>query len=91
MAERTETITTTPQEILHEDRARNEYSLQNQGSVTIYLGDNNQVSNTGTRKGRELGAGLTEDSSVKQEPETIKKPCWAMVESGTCLLWVRDA
>jgi len=85
------TVTTTATKLLDVMPLRKEYSIQNQGSVMIYLGISDQVATSGTRKGRQLAPNGIEDANKDDNPELISLPLYAIAESGTCTVWVWEA
>ena len=85
------TVTATPTLILSVNPERTEYVLQNQGSMTVYLGITSTVSTSGTRKGRELAAGVLESANKQESPELIKQQLYGIVISDSADIWVWEA
>lgn len=83
-------VGTTATRLLDVRLGRKEYQLQNQGSATIFLGNDENVAVSGTRTGRKLPAGAMESANYRDEPESIILPLYAIVASGTCNVWVND-
>lgn len=84
-------IGTTATKILDINPKRSEYILNNQSAVTIYLGISKEVSTSGTRQGRALGAGALESANSKDEPKLIREELYGIVATGTATLWVWEA
>ena len=85
------TVTSTPTLILSMNPGRAEYMLQNQSSMTVYLGITSAVSTSGTRKGRELPAGVLESANKQENPELIKQQLYGVVVSDSADIWVWEA
>jgi len=85
------TIGTTATKILDQSITRKEFTLKNQGSVTVYLGISKNVATSGTRKGRELSPSMVESANKGEDPELIKEELYGIVETGTCDVWVWEA
>ena len=85
------TVTTTPTLILSINPGRTEYILQNQSSITVYLGITSSVSTSGTRKGRELAAGGLESANKQENPGLIKQQLYGVVISDSADIWVWEA
>jgi hypothetical protein len=91
MPERIVTVTTVPTKILDLNPSRKEYKIQNQSTVTVYLGSSNRVSTTGTRKGRRLEPGVLEEANFMDDPQMITLELYGVVVSGSADLWVWEA
>jgi len=85
------TIGTTATKILDQSITRKEITIQNQGAATVYLGISENVAVSGTRKGRELAAGVIETINSKDDPELIKERMYGIVAAGTVDVWVWEA
>lgn len=85
------TVTTTATKLLDLLPTRKEYIVQNQGSVTIYLGISSNVAVSGTRKGRELSAGVIESANDKEDSQIVKEELYGIVSAGSADVWVWEA
>lgn len=90
MAEKIVTVGTVPVLLLDIMPGRREAKIQNQGSVSVYLGVRSDVAVSGTRKGLELPAGSVCDLNAVDDPELIRGPIYA-VSAGTVEVYVWEA
>lgn len=89
--EKVVTVGTTATQILGINPSRTEYKVQNQGAASVYLGTSDNVATSGTRKGRELAAGVLESANVNDDPELIKEALYGIVATGSADVWVWEA
>jgi len=76
------TVTDVPTLIAESCRWREELTLENQGAVILYYGDTENVSTTGTRTGRLLGAGNWIKFTRTLDPNDVVKHVWGICVGG---------
>lgn len=70
---------------------RIEWVIENQGTERVFLSHMKEVSDSGTKKGRELDAGEMESINKHSHPGLIRMPQYAVTASGSTNLWVWEA